>query len=173
MGEVSVRDIGNSNLLVSYDGKFSFRTAAANGSNFVALADLAKCCGYKAGGKFAIRTNVPKVKMDVRHIDGRTVGRVSPMWFLSVDDAVQFVKERALDDGFKRWFTGYADTIRNFPRSIPQDNPESSSPSPAHQEQKAPEVKPNRGVNITSELIDRIIVDLLSLKQVISSAPGT
>ena len=104
MRDVSIRELGHSQYLVSYGGKFSFRAAVENGVSYVGLSDLAGCCGYTSGTKMAQRTNVPKVKIDVRHRDGRKVGKTSPMWFLTVDDAVQFVQERAVDDGFRICF---------------------------------------------------------------------
>lgn len=166
MREISVRELGHSQYLVSC-GKFSFRAAVDNEVSYVGLSDLAECCGYKAGTKFAIRTNIPKVKLEARHLDGRKVGKTSPMWFLTIDDAVQFVQERAVDDGFRKWFVGYASTLRKLPTS-PQIVPASNQP--AQSQPKAPAAKPTTGVNITPELIDRIIVDLLALKQGITSA---
>ena len=170
MCDVSIQELGNTQYLISYGGKFSFRAAVDSGVTYIGLSDLAECCGYTSGSKFAQRTNIPKVKLDARHIDGRTVGKISPMWFLSMDDAVQFVKERALDDGFKRWFVGYANTLRELPVSVPKDQPAHASTRPAQEPPKAPAAKPTTGVNISPELIDRIIVDLLALKQVITSA---
>lgn len=169
MRDVSIRELGHSQYLVSYGGKFSFRAAVENGVSYVGLSDLAGCCGYTSGTKMAQRTNVPKVKIDVRHRDGRKVGKTSPMWFLTVDDAVQFVQERAVDDGFRRWFTGYADTLRKLPTSVQNDTAPAST-CPAQGKTKVPEAKPNTGVNISPELIDRIIVDLLALKQGMTSA---
>ena len=67
MREVSIRELGHSQYLVSYGGKFSFRAAVENGVSYVGLSDLAGCCGYTSGTKMAQRTNVPKVKIDVRH----------------------------------------------------------------------------------------------------------
>ena len=167
MREVSVRELGHTQYLVSF-GKFSFRTAVDNGICYIAMSDLAECCGYKAGRKLATRTNIPKVKLEARHLDGRKVGSTSPMWFLSIDDAIQFAQERAVDDGFRKWFIDYAKTLRERP--IPKEKSVTSSTRPAQENPKAPAAKPTTGVNISPELIDRIIVDLLALKQVITSA---
>ena len=163
MCEVSVQELGRSQHLVTH-GNFSFRTAVDNGVSYVGLSDLAECCGYKAGYKYAIRATIPKVKLEVRHVDGRRVGKTSAMWFLTVDDAIQFVQERAVDDDFRKWFTGYADTLRKLSAS-PQNVTATASTRPGQSESKAPAAKPNTGVNISPELIDRIIVDLLALKQ--------
>lgn len=170
MRDVSIQELGNTQYLISYGGKFSFRTAVDSGVAYIALADLAECCGYKAGNKFAIRSNIPKVKLEARHLDGRRIGKTSPMWFLSIDDAVQFTNERAVDDGFRRWFVGYANTLRELPVSVPKEQPAHAATRPAQEPPKAPAAKPTTGVNISPELIDRIIVDLLALKQVITSA---
>lgn len=167
MREVSVRELGHSQYLVSC-GKFSFRAAVENEVSYVGLSDLAECCGYKAGTKFAIRTSIPKVKLEARHLDGRKVGKTSPMWFLTVDDAVQFVQERAVDDGFRKWFTGYADTLRKLSTSA-QNDAIPVHDRPAQGQPKAPAAKPTTGVNITPELIDHIIVGLLALKQEMTS----
>lgn len=167
MCEASIRELGHSQYLVSF-GKFSFRAAVDNKVSYVGLADLAECCGYKAGTKFAIRTSIPKVKLEARHRDGRMVGKTSPMWFLTVDDAVQFVQERAVDDSFRRWFIGYSDILRKLPTS-PQNDTAPVPTRPAQGQPKAPEAKPNTGVNISPDLIDRIIFDLLALKRGITS----
>lgn len=168
MCDVSILELGHSQYLVSF-GKFSFRVAVDNGVNYVGLADLAECCGYKAGTKFAIRASIPKVKLDARHMDGRKVGKTTPMWFLTVDDAVQFVEERAVDDDFRKWFIGYADTLRNLPTSDQRDTDHAPN-QPTQDYPKAPAAKPNIGVNISPEMIDRIIADLLILKQGLISA---
>lgn len=167
--EVSVRDLGMSQFLVSF-GKFSFRVVVENKVSYIGLPDLAECCGYKAGSKFAVRATIPKVKLDARHLDGRKVGRITPMWFMTVDDAIQFVEERAVDDGFRKWFTGYADTIKNLSASTQPEQPVPDTPQPAQEQPKAPAEQPDIGVNISVELIDRIIVDLMALKESMSTS---
>lgn len=170
MRDVSVQDLGSSQYLVSY-GDFSFRVAVESGVSYVGFSDLAECCGYKAGSgrKLAERTSIPKVKLYARHLDGRRTGRVSPMWFLTVDDAIQFVEERTVDDSFRGWFTGYADTLRNLPASGQRDTAHAPD-QPVQDQPKALAAKPNNGVNISPELIDRIIVDLLMLKRGIAAS---
>lgn len=170
MCEVSIRELGNTQYLVTYGGKFSFRAAVDTGVAYISLADLAECCGYKAGSKYAIRSTLPKVKLDARHIDGRIVGKVSPMWFLTVDDAAQFVRERALDDGFKRWFAGYFEVLRNLPTSVPEE----PDPVPIQPEQEPPKApspaaQPSIGVNSFITRIDQMIVELVTMKQELSS----
>lgn len=168
MCEVSIRELGNTQYLVSYIGEFTFRVAVDAGVSYIALADLAECCGYKAGTKFSVRYTLPKVKLSVRHRDGRTVGGATPAWFLAMDDAIQFVKERALDDGFKKWFVGYADTLRNLPTSIPEED--SHEPvQPAQEQPKAPAAQPSIGVNSFVSRIDQMIVELVAMKQELSS----
>lgn len=169
MREVAIRELGNTQYLISYGGSFSFRAAVDNGVTYIGFADLAECCGYKAGGKYALRSGIPKVKLNARHIDGRTVGNVTPMWFLTMDDATQFVRERALDQDFKKWFIGYAENLRRLPVSAPSESAQPPS-RPAQGKSKAPAAQPSTGVNISPELIDSIIVGLLALKQGMTSS---
>lgn len=168
MCDVSVRDLGKSQCLVSYGG-CSFRTAVENGICYVGFSDLAECCGYKAGRRLAYRTEIPKVKLNARHPNGRMVGCSTPMWYMTVDDAVQFVRERAADDDFRKWFIGYADTLRNLSASGQRDTTLTYD-QPAQGQPKSPAAKPSNGVNISPEVIDRIIADLLVLKQSMISA---
>lgn len=172
MDEVSIQKLEQYQYLVSYAGRFSFRVAIENGVTYVALCDLAGCCGYVCGTRIAQRSNVPKVKINVRHKGGRSVGKASLMWFLAIDDAVQFVRERALDSDFKEWFAGYSDNLRELAESEPKGIIASSSCPVQDQPKvpKAPEAQPKKGVNITPEQIDKLIIDLLELKASIVSA---
>jgi len=169
MCEVSIRELGNTQYLVSYIGEFTFRVAVDTGVSYIALADLAECCGYKAGTKFSVRYTLPKVKLSVRHKDGRAVGGSTPAWFLAMDDAILFVKERALDDGFKKRFVGYAKTIRNFPVFVPQNSTTPEPVQPAQEQPKAPVAQPSIGVNSFVSRIDQMIAELVTMKQELSS----
>ena len=74
-----------------------------------------------------------------------------------------------MDIDFKDWFIGYADTLRKLTESEPKGVIASSS-CPVQDQPKAPEAQPKKGVNITPEQIDKLIIDLLELKASIVSA---
>lgn len=153
---VLVRDMGNKKFVISQEDTYSFHAAVYNGEIYVSITDIAKCCGFKAPGKVAQRSSFDgMVKLDTRISSGARGLNVS-MWYITLDDAVCFVKERSMRDSFSNWFLKEAvRELRNL------DTPQ----QPVEMNQ----TMPMRGNSVSlTDRIDRLIVELLSLKQEIS-----
>ena len=172
--DISVQEIGKAQYLVSQENLYSFRIAIQDGKTYISIKDIAECCGYRAASKVAQFATVEKVKITTW--SGKTSARPNrcfEMWYMSLSDAKDFVRERSMRDGFRRWFNDYADKLETMAITAEtvssQVRTQYNTPS-VQEKHKASAAQPFIGVNISPELIDRIIVDLLLLKQLMTSA---
>lgn len=149
---VLIRETGDQKYVISQEDAFSFRAALYNGRPYLCVTDIAKCCGYKAPGKVAARTGFDMVKLDT-HLRSGGKSLTVAMWYMTLDDAIEFVKEKSMKESFSRWF------LQDVAKELKAlDAPRLSA---------EPEPRPASGVNIP-ERIDRLIIELLTLKQEIS-----
>lgn len=154
--DVYIRNVGEKQYLISQDDAFSFRAVINNGITYLSICDIAKCCGYKAPNKLAQVVDIEKVKISSN--DGRNVkGKFVTMWYMTVDTAIDFVKARSMKEAFTRWFLEDAVVeLKNLeaPKTAPIELPQ-------------PKQERGRSVDLSAH-IDRLIVELLALRQEIS-----
>lgn len=174
--DISVREIGNSQYLISQENLYSFRMAFHGGKIYVSIKDIAECCGYRSPSKVAQFATVEKVKITTRSGKGNpNPNRCFEMWYMTVDDARNFVQERSMRDSFKQWFLSHSGEFGAIVTSnVSTVNPQNvvqNPPRPVHKKPEVPAAQPFTGVNISPEMIDQLVISLLTLKQgIISSA---
>lgn len=151
---VIVREIGDQKYIISQEDMFSFRVAVQGAKTLLCVTDLARCCGFKAPEKVATRLDCYKVKLDTKIQNGARSLNVA-MWYIGVDDAVAFVKERSVRESFTKWFL--KDAVTELEDLAPSIERVPATPQPKARD------------NVTlSARIDRMIVELLTMKQEIS-----
>lgn len=162
--DISIRDYGNGQYVISQNNSFLFRVAIHEGKTYVSIKDIAECCGYLAGSKLVQRIEVDKIKLPTQSGDnGHNSRRSYKMWYMTVDDAVQFVRQRSETNFFREWFLEYAKELKSLSLS------EEPKPKPVQQNQQATVAQPPCGVNTCIARIDQMILELVTMKQELSS----
>lgn len=174
---LQIRYLGASQYLIKKNDQYAVRVSAQSDGIYVCLVDLAECCGYDNPTKISQRLQIRKVKIGIHHKNERRLSsKSSPAWCIGLADAVEFVKERALDNQFKKWFVSCTDELRELSVQAPTDLlwPSQSAIhetiQPLRSSRKTAAAQPLYGVNITLSQIDKLIVELLALKDQILTA---
>lgn len=157
--EVVVREIGKRQYLISQDESYLFRVALFDGIVYVSLHDLAACCGYQCPSKVAQISKLRKVKIRTR--DWNT-NRTFDMWYITLKDSVEYVTEFSMNLGFAKWYVNYSKEMTKLGKAENRAAPRKESVTAAPAAAARTTVS---GVNILPEQIDKLIVELLTLKQ--------
>lgn len=173
LGNVSVMSFGNGQYTISQENSFSFRIAIQNCNTYIAIKDIAECCGYLAGGKLVQRLELNKVKiLSIPCRTGRRGGRPYWMWYMSLEDSIQFVKERCGNTYFRQWFLVYAKDILDPDKindsALERPMPTTTTIPPATGQGNGRHQEPQSDTSSIVQRIDRMIAELVTLRQEIN-----
>lgn len=88
-----------------FSGELSVRCVTTEkGKKMYCLTDIARCIGYKAPEKYALRVQMEKVKMPVRWQTGIRTG-TSKMYCATAENIFDSQAGIVIPDKFKRWLT--------------------------------------------------------------------
>lgn len=161
--DVVVKEIGKQQYLISQDKTYPFRVAVLDDVVYVSLRDLAECCGYQCPAKVAQLSKMDKVKIRTRAGKGTgNSNRSFEMWYITLRDSLDFVADHSMNIGFAKWYENYSKELEKLGKTERRTvlSAASAAVTPA-----VPANFAGKGVNILPEQIDKLIVDLLALKQ--------